>query len=285
MRGHDAVAVGRVSGSWRAGSSAEADVVVGHLLVGEVAVGAVAGLVARPETERVDAVLPIAARGVARRAEAPVAVARVDEAVLALGAHVERVVASPRVRRPGCLVDEDVGHELLEHRAAPAGDDAHAAVGVGALVDVDAEVGRGSRPTGCISCQIQSHGRRGRCARSRSSAVAVDLAGDDAEVGRDPGLGHRRVVVVGREPHGVAADVRAPVDAARTVVVEREEATVHQATGSHLVRGVAVVVVERVPAHPAEDLASPTGRRRGRSCATTSSAAPSQPLSTLEAKG
>ena len=62
------------------------------------------------------------------------------------------------------------------------------------------------------------------------------LAGEDAEVARDPRLGDDRVVVVRREPDVAAADVGAPVDATGTVVVEDVEATVHEPAGTR--RGV-----------------------------------------------
>ena len=186
VRRDDAVAVGRVRVGRRP-AVAEADVEVGLLLVGEVAVGV--------QPERVDAVLAVAPGGVARGREAPVAVLGVLEAVLTLGTHVQRVVDAPAARRPHLLGHEHGRHQLLEHASAPAGYDVHAAVGVGTLVDVDPQVGAGLAHRLHLVPRPVAGRREG--APRREVVVRRDLAGEDAEVARDPGLGHDRVVVVG----------------------------------------------------------------------------------------
>ena len=255
MRGDHAVAVGRVRVG-RGPAVAEADVEVGLLLVGEVALGV--------QPERVDAVLAVAAGGVARRREAPVAVAGVLEAVLALGAHVQRVVDAPAARGPLLLRHEDGRHELLEHASAPTGHDVHAAVGVGALVDVDPQVGAGLAHRLHLVPRPVAGRREG--APRREVVLARHLAGEDAEVARDARLGHDRVVVVGGQPDVVATDVRAAVDAARSVVVEDVEAAVHQPAGAHgrVAAGTVAGVVEGVPAHPVEQLGGEPAGGRGR---------------------
>ena len=177
--------------------------------------------------------------------------------MLALGAHVEGVVDAPAAGSPRLLGDEDRRHELLEHASAPARHDVHAAVGVGALVDVDAQVGAGDADRLHLGPGPVTAGREG--APGGEVVLAGDLAGEDAEVARDPGLRHDRVVVVGGEPDVLAADVGALVGPAGAAVGERVEATVHEATGAH--RGVPVLavagVVERVPAHLVEQRPRP----------------------------
>lgn len=164
------------------------------------------------------------------------------------------MVAAPALRCPRRLGNEDVGHELLEHRAAPTGHDPHAAVGVGALVDLDPEIG--ADLTHGLHLLPGPVARRGEGPPGGEVVLRRDLTREDAEITRDPGLGHGRVVVVVREPDRIATDVGSLVDAARTVVVEGEETAVHESAGSHGGVGrVGAGVVVRVPAHAAEETA------------------------------
>lgn len=71
---------------------------------------------------------------------------------------VPRMVASPRLRRPRPLGHEHVGHQLLEHAAAPARHDVQPGIGVRTLVHPDAEVFAPS-PTGGIWGHVQSGGK------------------------------------------------------------------------------------------------------------------------------
>ena len=204
VRRDDPVTVGRVRVGRRP-AVAEADVAVGLLLVGEVALGV--------QPERVHAVLAVATGGVARGREPPVAVLGVLEAVLTLGTHVQRVVDAPAARRPHLLGHEHGRHQLLEHASAPTGYDVHAAVGVRALVDVDPHVGPGlAHRLHLVPRPVA--GRREGAPRGEV-VVRRNLPGEDAEVAGDPGLGHDRVVVVGGEPDGAATDVGAEEGARR----------------------------------------------------------------------
>ena len=190
MRGDDAVAVlGRLRG---AGAAA----LVGLVDGGALLVGGVAGAV---EAELVDAVLAVAAGGVAGRREAPVAVVGLVHPVLDLAPHEERVVAAPRPRAPRLLGHEQRHHQRLEHAAAPGRHDVHAAVGQRALEDADAVVllprpdrlGLGPGPVAVVV---------GEGAERAVVVLGRDLAGRDAEVRRHPRLGVERAVVVAGVP-------------------------------------------------------------------------------------
>ena len=180
-----------VAGGRRRARPAALEAVVdeGPLLVGRVAV--------RLEPHRVDAILAVAAVGVVRRREAPVAVAGLLLAVEDLALDVERVVDAPAHRRPLLLGHEQRHHQRLEHRPTPARHDVQAGVGVVALEDLDAEV----RPRHALGLRLLPRPVAG--VREGAPHLVVvrrgHLARGDADVAGDARLRVERAVVVARE--------------------------------------------------------------------------------------
>ena len=138
------------------------------------------------------------------------------------------MVDAPGPRRPAGLGDEQVGHQGLEHVAAPARHDVHATVGVGALEDVDAVVGVVSAHRLLLEPVPVTAGREHPLGGEVVSRW--DLAVSDTDVARDPWLGDMDVVVAGR-----VEDIRAVAEVvARDRCLRRRDIveTVAQQSGS-----------------------------------------------------
>ena len=213
-----------------AGAAREAVVDERLVVVGRVAV--------RVHPDRVDAVLRVAALRDIRGREAPVAVARLDHPVVDLRPHRERVVRAPAAGSPVLLGHEQRGHQRLEHAAAPPRRHERAVVGVGAVIDLLAEVGarEADRPR-LDPGPVARVGER----PERAEVLALrDLALLDPDVAGDPALRDDGVVAAGfcaRVGHVVEQD---PVDAGPVVEAEvhRVEQRLRRARSSGTLRAV-----------------------------------------------
>ena len=144
------------------------------------------------DPDAVDAVDVVAALRLVRRREAPVAVARLGQAVVDLRAHPQRVIHAPAPGPPALLGHEQGRHQRLEHAAAPRRRHPHARVGERALEDGLAEV------AARVAERLRLDEAGGECAERAVVLARRDLALLDPDVGRDPALGDGRVVAAHR---------------------------------------------------------------------------------------